>query len=182
MTDPAGQYPYRPVDDAAAGTGRTPVDDAVDQAYDPRLTVEPGRFFSGTLATALVTALVAFVGVLVFEVLLDRRIVPPVDLFSTGSHQSAYAIDGALFALLAAGILVLLAVSTPRPTLFFGWLMVLALIVLAITPFTLTSHTDRAIFSAIINVAVVASAWSLLAGVASRTIHPARPARTTTVR
>jgi hypothetical protein len=148
--------------------------------YDPQLTLNPGRFVAGALATALVAALVGLVGVLVIEGIFDQTLVPPADVFSTGSHAAAFAIDGAIFAILASGVLALLVVSTPRPKRFFGWIMLLAVVIITLLPFAWTSHLDRAVLSGVVNLVIGAATWSLLAGVASRTIiakpRPATPA------
>ena len=144
--------------------------------YDPKLTLDGGRFVAGALATALVAALIGLVGVVVIEGIFDQTMVPPPDLFGTGSHAAAFAIDGAIFAILAAAVLALLVVSTPRPKRFFGWLMVLATALVTVLPFAWTSHLDRAVLAAVVNLIIGIATWSLLAGVATRTIRPARRA------
>lgn len=158
-----------PASDFTTGAAATP--------YDPKLTLDGGRYVAGALATALVAALIGLVGVVVIEGIFDQDMVPPPDLFGTGSHAAAFAIDGAIFAVLAAAVLALLVVSTPRPKRFFGWLMVLATALITVLPFAWTSHLDRAVLSAIVNLVIGIATWSLLAGVATRTIRPApRPA------
>jgi hypothetical protein len=126
---------------------------------DPRLTVEAGRFWAGAAATALVAALIGLIGVIVFE-----------RIFSTGSQQAAWAIDGAILAILAAGLLHLLILSTPRPRAFFGWIMALVIVVIAVLPFAWTSDVTAAALSGLINLLIGIAVWSLLAGVAGRTI------------
>lgn len=167
---PSGQPAGDPSSDFTPAAPRDP--------YDPKLTLEGGRYVAGALATALVAALIGLVGVVVIEGIFDQDMVPPPDLFSTGSHAAAFAIDGAIFAILASAVLALLVVSTPRPKRFFGWLMVLATALITVLPFAWTSHLDRAVLSAIVNLVIGLATWSLLAGVATRTIRPAaRPAQ-----
>ncbi|WP_251151775.1 hypothetical protein [Cellulosimicrobium sp. Marseille-Q4280] len=137
---------------------------------DPRLTVEAGRFWAGAAATALVAALIGLIGVIVFERIFTIELVPPPDLFSTGSQQAAWAIDGAILAILAAGLLHLLILSTPRPRAFFGWIMALVIVVIAVLPFAWTSDVTAAALSGLINLLIGIAVWSLLAGVAGRTI------------
>ena len=142
---------------------------------DPRLTVEAGRFWAGAAATALVAALIGLLGVIIFERIFAITLVPPPDLFATGSRQAAWAIDGAILALLAAGVLHLLILSTPRPRAFFGWIMALVVVAIAVLPFAWSSDVTAAALSGLINLLIGVAVWSLLAGVAGRTIV-ARPA------
>ncbi|MFC8923507.1 DUF6069 family protein [Cellulosimicrobium sp. NPDC057127] len=137
---------------------------------DPRLTVEAGRFWAGAAATALVAALIGLIAVIVFERIFGVALVPPPDIFGTGSQQAAYAIDGAILALLAAGLLHLLILSTPRPRAFFGWIMALVIVVIAVLPFAWTDDLTAAALSGLVNLLIGVAVWSLLAGVAGRTI------------
>jgi len=154
---------------AAFPEPQTPVNPA-----DPRLTVEAGRFWAGAAATALVAALIGLLGVIIFERIFSITLVPPPDLFGTESRQAAWAIDGAILAVLAAGILHLLILSTPRPRAFFGWIMALVVVVIAVLPFAWSDDTTAAALSGLINLLIGIAVWSLLAGVAGRTIV-ARP-------
>ncbi|MBD8080437.1 hypothetical protein [Cellulosimicrobium arenosum] len=165
---PQGQPPaVPPTNDPRADfpEQRPPVNPA-----DPRLAVEVGRFWAGAAATALVAALVGLIGVIVFEGIFSVSLVPPPDIFGTGSHQTAFAIDGAILALLAAGLLHLLILSTPRPRSFFGWIMALVVVVIAVLPFAWTDDLLSASLSGLVNLLIGIATWSLLAGVAGRTI------------
>ncbi|PJI93228.1 DUF6069 family protein [Luteimicrobium subarcticum] len=164
---PPAEVPEDPGSDFTPATPTEP--------FDPKLTLDAGRFVAGALATALVAALVGLIGVIIIEGVFDQTMVPPPDLFSSGSHAATFAIDSALFALLASGVLALLVVSTPRPKRFFGWIMVLAIALVTLLPFAWTSHTDRAILTALVNFVMGVATWSLLAGVATRTIRPVTP-------
>ena len=75
-TDPQAGFPDQ----------RPPVNPA-----DPRLAVEAGRFWAGAAATALVAALIGLLGVIIFERIFSITLVPPPDLFGTGSRQAAWA-------------------------------------------------------------------------------------------
>ena len=180
MTQPYPPQPQRPGGGAQPTPSGDPSSDfttaSPQDPYDPKLTLEGGRYVAGALATALVAALIGLVGVVVIEGIFDQDMVPPPDLFNTGSHTAAFAIDGAIFAILAAAVLALLVVSTPRPKRFFGWLMVLATALVTVLPFAWTSHLDRAVLAAVVNLVIGVATWSLLAGVATRTIRPAAQA------
>ncbi|MFF3066108.1 DUF6069 family protein [Oerskovia sp. NPDC057915] len=137
---------------------------------DPRLAVEVGRFWAGAAATALVAALIGLVAVIILERIFSFTLVPPPDIFSTASHQAAFAIDGAILALLAAGLLHVLILTTPRPRAFFGWIMALVIVVVTALPFAWTTDTTSAVLSGLVNLLIGVAVWSLLAGVAGRTI------------
>lgn len=143
---------------------------------DTRLTVAAGRFWAGAAATALVAALIGVVAVIIFERIFDIALITPPDFFSTDSDQSTYAFAAALIALLAAGVLHLLIVSTPRPRNFFGWIMALVTVVIAVLPFAWSSDVATAAFSGLVNLIIGIAIWSLLAGVASWTIVRRPPA------
>ncbi|ACQ79679.1 hypothetical protein Bcav_1421 [Beutenbergia cavernae DSM 12333] len=145
---------------------------------DPRLTVNAGRFWAGAAATAVVAALIGLVGVVVlfnvFDVDLD-----PINVLDAGSLMGTYTLHGFVAAILAAGLLHLLIVTTPRPLAFFGWIMALATAVAAVLPFGYADLTT-AVATAGLNIVIGAAVWSLLAGVArmttARRVPPVDPA------
>lgn len=161
---PAGTPAARPAGSGFPATG-TPV-----SAADPRLAVEAGRFWAGAAATALVAALIGLIAVIVFERIFGIALVPPPDVLGTGSQQVAWAVDGAILALLAAGLLHVLILTTPRPRAFFGWIMALVIVVVTVLPFAWSSDTVAAALSGLVNLLIGVAVWSLLAGVAGRTI------------
>ncbi len=166
----AGAYGQPPAVPPSDRRGDFPATERQTSPADPRLTVEAGRFWAGAAATALVAALIGLIAVIVFERIFQVALVPPPDIFATGSQQAAYAIDGAILALLAAGLLHLLILSTPRPRAFFGWIMALVIVVIAVLPFAWTSDVTAAALSGVVNLLIGVAVWSLLAGVAGRTI------------
>ena len=95
-------------------------------------TVDAGRLWTGGVATALVAALVALVGVLICRGLLDVPVLAPTEEGTLGG-TSTFRLVGlvALAALLATGLLHLLLLSTPRPIRFFTWIVTLATIAAA---------------------------------------------------
>ncbi len=134
-------------------------------------SVDSGRYWAGVAATALVAALVGVVGVVVLDQILKIDLVVK-DIFSTDSVGAAYAIGGALSAVVAGALLQLLVLTTPRPRAFFGWIMFLALVVAALIPLTWTDVHKSAIASGALNLLIGIAIWSLLSGVLSRTLRP----------
>ncbi|GAB2644963.1 DUF6069 family protein [Prescottella soli] len=138
-------------------------------AYPPgpqaAAAVDAKRLWSGGVATALVAALAAVVGLLVVRGLLDIAVITPDTTFgeSQVTTIAGYAIVAAL---LATALLHLLMVSTPRATSFFGWIGILATVAVALWPYTVYASTDSKIGSSLIYLVVGIAIVTLLSGVA----------------
>jgi hypothetical protein len=186
MTDPNRPYdpdygepppPVYPPPAQTAGTPTQPVGNTAGDAYpatagteNPRLGLEVGRFWAGALATMLVAALIGLAAVFILEEVFNLEIQPQADVFGTGSDMMAWVVAGALFALLAAIVLYLLVMSTPRPRAFFGWVVGLATVILAALPFAGEFELVPAILAAIVWIVIGSAVWSLLTGTLSRTV------------
>jgi Family of unknown function (DUF6069) len=135
--------------------------------------VDAGKLWAGGVATAVVAALIAVVGILVVRGLLNVYMIAPKD---QGAWESAsalpYAFIAALGALVATALMHLLLVSTPRPTLFFGWIMFLLGVVVGVWPFTTGAELKPQIATAALNVIIVLAIWSLVSGTAHRALAP----------
>lgn len=82
-----------------------------------RQSVDGARLWTGALATALVAALVAVVGVLIARGLFDVPVLAPAREGALGDASTArLAILAAVAALLATGLMHLLLLSTPGPS------------------------------------------------------------------
>src|SRR4029453_8464413 len=92
--------------------------------------------WTGGLATAVVAALVALVGVLIARGLLDIPVLAPAREGALGNSSTArLAILAGFAALAATGLMHLLLVSTPRPLRFFSWIVSLLTLVAVLAPF-----------------------------------------------
>ena len=80
-----------------------------------RVAIDAPRLWGGGLATAVVAALVAVVGVLVCRDLLQVKVVEPPLLPVSDSFALNYAVTAFVAALAATGLAHLLSVVTPRP-------------------------------------------------------------------
>jgi hypothetical protein len=78
-----------------------------------RPTVDAGRLWAGGVATAVVAALVALVGVLIGDGLLDVDMVEPPLLPIGDSFPVRYALTAAALALVATALAHLLVLTTP---------------------------------------------------------------------
>jgi len=136
-----------------------------------QVVVDAARLWGGGLATACVAALVALVGVLVFGVVLDITLVRPALLLDVADTFTAdYALTAFLLALLATGVAHGLALTTPRPRLFFSWIVGLATVAGVAAPFADGSVLESQAATAAINLFLGVSVLSLLRGVMSRTV------------
>lgn len=135
-----------------------------------RVTIDAPRLWGGGLATAVVAALAALVGVLVCRDLLHVKIVEPPLLRFTNSFALNYAITAFVVALLATGLAHLLSVITPRPRAFFGWIVALVTIATMVLPFALGGSLEGKACAAAINLVIGLCIASLLSGVLSRTV------------
>src|ERR1700683_4190772 len=98
-----------------------------DDAGSPRVRPDSGRCCAAPVAPAVVAALIALVGILVCRWTLHIPILAPAGDGAWGdAHTGVYVLVAALIALVAAGVLYLLVLGTPQPSMFFDWIMGLA--------------------------------------------------------
>jgi len=138
--------------------------------------IDAGRLWAGAAATALVAALVALVALLVISIALNIKPVGPRWLIGDGADwtlTARFAVTAAVAALLAAAVLHLLLLTTPRPKAFFGTIVALATVAAAVTPFAVKGTLAEQSATAVTAVAVGLVIGSLLSGVADRTVTPA---------
>jgi Family of unknown function (DUF6069) len=132
-----------------------------------RLQLDAGRLWMGGLATALVAALVALVGVLIARGLFDVPVLAPTEEGTLGNASTARLAGlAAVAALAATGLMHLLLVCTPRPWRFFAWIVWLLIVVAVVAPFTTGAKLDTKVATAAINLAVGTAIASLVPAVA----------------
>jgi hypothetical protein len=146
-------------------TARTP-----EPVSRGRVVIDAPRLWGGGLATAVVAALVAAVGVLICRDLFDVKLVEPPLLTLTNSFPLNYAITAFVLALAATGLAHLLSVVTPRPRVFFGWIIGLCTVATMVIPFALEGSLKGKICAAVINMVIGICIASLLSAVLSRTV------------
>jgi hypothetical protein len=143
-----------------------------DGADDPRIRPDAGRFWAGGVATAVVAALIALVGILICRWTLSIPILAPSGDGAWGdAHTGEYALLAACAALVAAGLLYLLLLSTPRPGLFFSWIIGLATLIAVVYPFSSGAPLDQKVATAVVNLVLGVAIGSLLNAVAARAIR-----------
>jgi hypothetical protein len=136
--------------------------------------VDAGRLWAGGVATAVVAALTAIVGLLIARGIFNVTVLEPKGQGIWGSASTAtYAIVAALVALLATGLMHLLSLAVPSPGSFFSWIMVLLTAIAVVVPLTLTVSLEAKAATAAINLViglVITIVISTMAA-SARTVH-----------
>jgi Family of unknown function (DUF6069) len=140
-----------------------------------RVHVDAARLWTGGLATALVAALVAVVGVLIARGLFDVPVLAPTEEGTLGNANTArLAILAAVAALLATGLMHLLLLSTPRPFRFFTWIISLLTLVAVLAPFMTTAKLATQVATAAIGLVTGMAIGSLVSGAGRSAIRLSR--------
>ncbi|MCP2267331.1 DUF6069 family protein [Promicromonospora thailandica] len=164
------QAPGTPVQPVGQPPGEGYTQPVTSGTENPRLGLEVGRYWAGAAATVLVAALIGLAATFILESVLGLDVHSQLDLSGTGSDLMAWVVAGALFAALASVVLYLFVLSTPRPRSFFGWVVVLATVILATVPFADRADIVPAILAAVIWIIIGSAVYSLLTGTLSRTV------------
>jgi hypothetical protein len=146
------------------------------QNQPPRPIVNGGRLWAGGAATALVAALIAIVGILLTRGLFDVPILAPKGEGVWGNASTGwYAVGAAAAALVATGLMHVLLLTTPRPLLFFAWVVGLATVGAMLAPFITDASLASRLSTAVLNCVLGAAIGSLVTGTARTAIRPAPP-------
>lgn len=149
-----------------------------NEAGTNRVRPDAPQFWAGAGATAVVAALIALVGILICRWTLSIPILAPAGDGAWGNADTGvYVLMAALVAIVAAGLLYLLMLGTPQPSLFFDWIMALATLAAVVYPFSTGAPLDQKAATAVVNLVLGIAITSLLTGVAARAVRrPAPPA------
>jgi Family of unknown function (DUF6069) len=143
-----------------------------ERASSPDRTVDARQLWSGGAATAIVAALIALAGILVCRWLFGIPVLAPRQDGAWGDASTAgYAIAAAAAALAATAIMHLLLIATPRPQMFFGWIIGLGTVIAVVFPFGTTAPLSQKVATAVINLVLGAAIGSLISGTAARVIR-----------
>jgi len=138
-----------------------------------RPKVEGSQLWPGGIATAIVAALIALVGILVCRWLFGVPILAPKQDGAYGdAHTTGMVLAAAVAALLATGIAHLLLLSTPRPLTFFAWIVGLATVVVVLFPFSTSAPLSEKVATAAVDLVIGFAIGSLISGVAARSLRP----------
>jgi Family of unknown function (DUF6069) len=143
------------------------MDTRLEQKLDPR------SLWTGGVATAVVAALVAVVGVLIVRGVFGLAIIAPGNADGTFDYVGAVwlALFAAIGGLLATGLAHLLLLLAPRPMAYFGWIVGLVTLAFVVWPYTtrvdLVTRFANSVLYLVIGIAV-GTLVSLAAGQAVR--------------
>jgi lysylphosphatidylglycerol synthetase-like protein (DUF2156 family) len=144
---------------------------------DYRPGIAPGRLWAGGVATAIVAALLAVVGLLIARGLFGVVVLAPKgDGIWGDATTTTYAVIAAIAALVATGLMHLLSLTTPTPGQFFGWIMVLVTAIAVVLPLMLDVEMSTKIATAVINLVIGLAIATIISNMAdaARTLHRRR--------
>ena len=153
------------------------------QAREPdygrsRPAVDARALWAGGLAAALVAALVAVLGVTIARGVAEVPVMAPAAAGPLGdSSTGTLAMVAAGGALLATALAHLLVAFTPRPIVFFGWIVVLVTAFMVLVPFNAPVPFNNQLATATIYLCIGVAIGSLVGSVASRARRPSRGPR-----
>jgi Family of unknown function (DUF6069) len=136
--------------------------------------VDAGRLWAGGVATAVVAALAAVVGLLIARGVFHVTVVEPKGEGAWGDASTAeYALASAAVALAATALMQLLSLAVPVPWQFFQWIMGLVTLIGVVLPLTLNVALGAKVATALINLALGIIITVLVSSVAAsaRTLH-----------
>lgn len=147
-----------------------------NDAGNPRVRPDTAQVITGGVATAVVAALAALVGILICRWTLGIPILAPAGDGAWGNaHTGEYALAAAGAALVATALLYLLMLGTPQPNMFFGWIMALATLAAVVYPFSTSAPIAQKGATAIVDLVLGIAITSLLGAVAARSVRRAGP-------
>lgn len=140
-----------------------------DGPRNRQVQVDAGRLWAGGVATAVVSALVALVGLLVARGVLDIAVLAPASdgRWDTATYASL-AIAAILGSFVATTLMHALLLFAPNARSFFHWIMGLAAVINAAWPFALDASLEEQVATAVIGVAIVLAIGSLVSSAADR--------------
>ncbi|HEY1674101.1 MAG TPA: DUF6069 family protein [Streptosporangiaceae bacterium] len=131
--------------------------------------VDARPLWSGGVATAVVAALIALVGILVSRWLFNISFLSPRREGAWGDASTAgYVFAAVGCALVATALMHLLLLSTPYPRVFFGWIIGLATVVAVVFPFSTTAPVSQKIATGFVNLVLGIAIGTLVAEVSRR--------------
>jgi hypothetical protein len=138
----------------------------------PRPAVDARTLWSGGAAAAVVAALVAVVGIIVARGVFDIPVLAPKGKGAFGDASTwQLALAAAVGALVATGLLHVLLLYTPRPFVFFGWIVALLTAVAVLLPFTVEAALSAKVATGVINLLIGLAIGTLVGSVGARSLR-----------
>lgn len=139
---------------------------STDLSWNEQARADASRLWAGGVATALVAAGVALVGVLVLHRLLHASVLTPSGRTAVPDDAMVVLpISAAVATLLATGLLHMLMATTPQAAQFFGWISSLLVAVVVLQVFVvgadLMAEVRTAVLYLLIGVAIISSLFGV---------------------
>lgn len=137
-----------------------------------RPEVNGGRLWAGGVVSAVVAALIGVVGLFVARGLLGVPVYLPQHDNTVANADTVYlGLSGFVAGIVATAVLHALMLSTPRPKLFFQWILGLVIVLAVIWPFTVDMELYSQIATAVISLVMGLAIGSLLSGIATSAVR-----------
>ena len=134
--------------------------------------MDAGRLWAGGLATAVVAALIAIVGIVIARGIFHIPVLAPNRSGTWGDADTlTYALVAFGVGLFATALMHVLLVATPSPFVFFGWIIGLCTLVAALAPFATSAEMASKVSTALINLAIGIGVWSLTVSTGHRSLR-----------
>ena len=147
-----------------------------DSSGRTRPRIDAGQLWAGGVATAVVAGLVALVGVLVCRWLFAVPILAPRRDGAYGDvHTTGFVLAAAGAALAATALAHVLMLSTPRPFVFFWWIVGLATLAAVLYPFSTAAPLSEKAATAVVDLVIGIAIGSLVSAVAGRSARAREP-------
>ena len=140
----------------------------------PPPTIDLRSLWTGGVATAVVAALVAIVGVLIVRGVFGIPVIAPANTDGAVDYVGAiwlavFAVVGGLLATALAHVLLLFA---PRPMAFFGWIVGLITLAFAIRPYTVHVGSVVQFANAVLYLVIGIAIGALVSLAANQAVQP----------
>ena len=146
----------------------------IARTAEGRPVLDATRLWTGGVATAVVTALISVVGVLVLQVIATHVPHLPVAAgLGTAQATVLLATLAAIAALAATGLAHLLLVATPEPLSYLGWIIGLSTAAAVVLPLLGTLPLVAALATAVVNLTIGLAIGSLVVDAAGAAFRPA---------
>jgi hypothetical protein len=137
--------------------------------------IDVKRLWAGGIASAVVAALVALVGMLVVRTAASIALYAPPEAGPLGDGSTLLLfLVAAAAALVATALAHLLLLGTPSPLTYFGWIVGLLTVAAAVAPFLSEESTGTALAVCVLHLVIGTVIGSLVAKAAAAASKRAR--------
>ncbi|MDT4930426.1 MAG: hypothetical protein QOF92_3293 [Pseudonocardiales bacterium] len=134
-----------------------------------RHSVDTAALWSGGVVSAIVAALVALAGLIVIRGILHINVLAPAHAGTIGNVSTVWLVMASFaFGLAATAVLHGLLLTTPQPITYFGWIVGLVTVIVALLPFTTPARLETKTATALLYLVIGLIGGALIAGAGAR--------------